>query len=453
MQKNSVELRQERAEFISTAKYIADRSKKEGRVLNDEELVETTELTGQAEQLEEEIKKIERAEHQMDQIEKLSVTTLAPPVPRSAPEITNGVASETTFTIPASYRRNMPLRAFKSERDAYIAGQWFNGAILKNKRSDNWCRNHGVYESLAQSEGSSTAGGLLTPDVLSQAIIDNRNKFGVARRLVNVHPMSSDVEIVPRVSGSITATFGAEAATIAESDKAWDNVNLTAQKMGIITRASRELADDAIISIIDNLAMEHARALAVKEDKVVFSGDLTAADGGIEGMTTRMIDEEATLAGVIDGSTDGFDDMVIGDFTSLLSLCPQYALANAKWLISQGGYANGMMRLAAAAGGNSIQTLPGELGLQFLGYPVVIQNTFSQGGTADLSDLIMVAFGDFSMGILLGDRHGIRMSVSEEAFWTQDQIGVRSTERIDVKVHDLGDATDPGPIVGLLGLT
>ena len=458
MQKTSVELRQARAELISTAKYIADKAKKDDRVLNDEEIVETGELTGEAAKLEELVKKTERAEQAMEDIDNLSASTLVAPEHKPAPEITHGTArsnDDQTFTIPATYRRCSPLKCFKgpqAERDAYVAGMWMLATIYKNRRADLWCQRHGVYEQLAQSEGVASEGGNLTPDVLSQVIIDSRNSFGIARQHVRIYPMSSDVMDIPKVSGSIVATFGGESTTIDESDKAWIQVKLTAKRLGIITRASKEVTEDSIIDLVDDLALEHARALALKEDEVIFSGDSSPDDGGITGITT-LFEANTGHAGFVRSAGDNFDEVTDLELTNLMAALPAYALPNAKWYVSSAGYHAVFVQNAATVGGNTFVTMAdGATRLGYLGYPVVIQNTFAQGATTDYSNSVMLLFGDLSQSIVLGDRRGIRMDVSDAPYWAQDQIAIKSTERIDVAVHNIGDATDAGPVVALAGI-
>jgi HK97 family phage major capsid protein len=51
----------------------------------------------------------------------------------------------------------------------------------------------------------------------------------------------------------------------------------------------------------------------------------------------------------------------------------------------------------------------------------------------------------------MGERRGITVKTSEERYFEYDQIAIQATERVDINVHDVGDATTAGPIVALIG--
>lgn len=458
MQKTSAELRQERAESVNTAKYIAKKAKQADRVMNDEEIKETAELTTNAKELEDQIISLERAEQAMDDIDNLDAGAISKAVRQTPPDITHGTArsnDDETFTIPATYKRCGKLRAFKgpdAERDAYISGMWLAATIYKNRRADLWCQRHGVYERFAQEEGTAGAGGNLVPDPLLQAVIDNREAFGSFRSNTRVIPMSSDVISIPRVSGSITASFFGESATIAESDKSWDLVQLTAQKLAVITRISSELNEDAILSVADSVAFDMARAMALKEDQVGWAGTGIAADGAIVGVYTAF-DNDTTLTGNVQAAMDELDEIVNADIALLMGALPSYALPGAKFYCSNNVFQNVLLRLAAVGGGNVYQTLQdGSVGLKWAGYPVVIQNSTTLTVT-DSSDLVFLLFGDLSRASVMGDKRGISIASSSDIYFTQDQIALRATERIDINIHDIGDGSTAGPIVGLRGAT
>jgi HK97 family phage major capsid protein len=63
----------------------------------------------------------------------------------------------------------------------------------------------------------------------------------------------------------------------------------------------------------------------------------------------------------------------------------------------------------------------------------------------------MLYFGDLSLAARMGERRGIRVKTSDDRYFEYDQIGIQATERVDVNVHDVGDATTAGPIVALIG--
>jgi len=65
----------------------------------------------------------------------------------------------------------------------------------------------------------------------------------------------------------------------------------------------------------------------------------------------------------------------------------------------------------------------------------------------------MIGFGNLRMAATMGDRRGIRVALSSEQYWEEDQIGVKGTTRHDINVHDLGSATAKSPFAVLIGTT
>jgi len=85
-----------------------------------------------------------------------------------------------------------------------------------------------------------------------------------------------------------------------------------------------------------------------------------------------------------------------------------------------------------------------------MGYPI-IETEALPTTTGDLSNRVMIVFGDMRKGVELGDRRGLRVALSEHRYWELDQIGVKGTLRRDVNFHDVGDDSTAGAVVGLVG--
>ena len=62
----------------------------------------------------------------------------------------------------------------------------------------------------------------------------------------------------------------------------------------------------------------------------------------------------------------------------------------------------------------------------------------------------MVAFGDLTKASILGERHGITFSRTDERYWELDQVGIKVMTRMDVVNHGIGNTTTAGPIVCLI---
>jgi HK97 family phage major capsid protein len=327
------------------------------------------------------------------------------------------------------------------------------GRPVRRRRAKQWCKDNGVVITKAQSEGVNSAGGFLVPNEMMDTIIDLRETFGVFRQNAQVVPMTSDTLDWPRRVGGLTAYFVAEGVAATESSASWDNVNMVAKKLAVLARISNELNEDAIISVADTLTREIAYAFASKEDDCGFNGDGTSTYGGIRGITQLLIDANHTAGKVAAASGHPTFATLDGtDLANLIGKLPAYALPRAKFYCSSVAFAVTFERLVAAAGGNSISTLDGEIQYRYLGFPIEIAQKMPTV-TTTLNGSVMILFGDLALASAMGERRVVTIKRSDERYFESDQIGLLGTERIDINNHDLGDTTSAGPIVGLVGTT
>ena len=338
---------------------------------------------------------------------------------------------------------------------AYTAGMWFKATIFDSAEAKDWCKSRGIAVEKAQGENVNSAGGFLVPEELLANIIVLREQFGVFRQECRVIPMGSDTLNWPRRVGGLTAYFTGEGQAVTESQASWDNVNLTAKKLGALTRMSNEIAEDAVVSIADWLVGEIAYAFATKEDDSGFNGDGSSAFGGIRGLATIFADGAHT-AGQYTASSATLTSLVSKDFTGTMGKLPQYAIGSAKWYMSQQMFLSAAGTVLAGAGGNKIEDL--QAGVRaavgtntnlkdpmLLGFPVKIAQKLPI--TTPGSGKPMFYFGDLNMSSALGERRGVTIRRSDHRYFENDQIGLLGTERFDINNHDLGDATNAGPIV------
>jgi HK97 family phage major capsid protein len=458
---NLFDLQQERARKALNAKELLDSAEKADppRVLSADEIVIFDRLTGEVDQLDGEITQLqahlrrrEENEKRIDALERPNgrITAPAPPVP---PATTTAV-----MKIPASARRTGVLKAFKgpdAEERAYRAGMWLRAAVFRDQKAAQWCLNNGLGVDIrgAMSTTTPADGGFLVPEEWSRAVIDLREQYGVFRQNARVWPMGSDTLHIPKWAGGVTIGPIAENPTpIAQSSPTFAEVLLVAKKCGGLTLMSSEIAEDAVIDLADWLAMEFAWGFALFEDRCGFIGDGTAGFLSIAGLT-NVLTTASTLKGAVAAAVghDTFAEVDHADLAALMGVLPQYARANAKFYCSS--VANEMIfgRLKAVAGGNTVQTLQGDIGNNYLGYPIVISQVLPSGGT--INGTAMLFFGDLSKSSALGDRRQVRVFPSEHRYMDTDQIGIRGTERFDIKNHSVGTTTEAGPVVGLMGKT
>jgi len=442
-----IQIKELAVEKAESARAIRDKAEEESRAMTAEENEDFDKHLKEAERLEQDAarqEKLEAAEKRFNEPTKRKV----------APEIA-GTGQRIEVIKPELFRFGQ-LRAFKgpkADANAYTAGKWLLATIMGDNVSRQWCRDRGV-EIRVQTEGINAAGGFVVPDVMERAIIDLREEYGNARRNCRVLPMSSDHTLIPRRHGGVTATFIGETTAITASDKSWSQVELTAKKLGALTRMSTELSEDAIINIADDLAQEMAYAFSAKEDACCIDGNGTVLYGGMLGIRVKMIDG-AHLGSYISAVSTGNTWLTIddADLMAMMVVIPKYARKNAKWHCSPVAKVAVFDRLARAGHGNTTITL-GEAALaKYNGYPIEEWPAMpTTSGT--MTDVIMLLFGDMRLSTTFGDRRGIVIKVSDQRYIEYDQIGIQATERFCIVNHDIGGAAaaNRGPIVGLLGV-
>jgi HK97 family phage major capsid protein len=352
------------------------------------------------------------------------------------------------------------LRAFAPTREgeeaAYRAGQWLAATFLSSEPAARYCAAHGMRVDVhaAHSVGVNTAGGALVPDELAREIIRLTETYGVFRQNARVFRLGSDSLSIPRRTGGLSAYFVGENQEGTESDSGWDNVVLNPKKLMALTRMSSEIAEDAIISLADVMAMECAQAFALKEDGCGFIGDGSSAYGGMRGIVWRF--ENETLAGAIDAASghDSLSEIDIDDLTSVMGALPEYAEPNAKWYCSKTVWTNVLMGIGLASGGVTISELMTGMGKRFAGYPVVTSPVLTAStAAAAMNGKVIALFGDLPSAAALAARRDLRFGVSDQRYWSSDQIGIKATERFDIVVHGIGSSTTAGPVVALIGNT
>ncbi len=362
-------------------------------------------------------------------------------------------------SVPAAPKKVYALKHIQGENNverAHMAGAFWL-AMAGNEKAISRCRENGIVEVKALSEGINSAGGALVPSEVASEIIVLRNQYGLARRDLRVMPMGRDTMTIPKIVSGLTAYFTGEGVAATQSQPVWSNVGLTAKKSSILTVYSSELDEDAFVEIGDILTEEMAYAYAVLEDTCLFSGDGTSAYGGMTGLRTIFNAGVGSLAGAVDAAS-GHDTMAELDATDLAAVqgkLPQYVYTrgNPKWYCSQTMWANVFERLIGASGGVTKDQASGRTVREYNGYPVEITPAMlaPASATTDASDVAMILFGDLNMSATMGDRRGVTISRSTEYKFAEDQIAIKGTERFDINCHNTGDTTTAGSIVALMG--
>ncbi len=462
-----IDLREKRSHLTLSAGDILKRSETENRYLTPEEQTESKRLLAEADGITDQINGIKQAQEEAERIRTAILDNGKQPDRRANPGQPATEPSATSDVKITPMPQYGSLKAYKGEKaadKAYEAGMWllanfFPSDNPNHRRARDYCSQHLPGFSNALSTSIPAAGGNLVPDVMAQTIIDLREQYGIFRQWADVMPMSSDYQIIPRRSGSVTPAWTAEGVAISASAPTFDNVTLTAKKLAAYTLISSELVEDAIINIADWVTYDIGQQFAYEEDRVGFNGTQIPADGNINGLMNAILSSNvsASYIDVVTATHNMAAEIDSTDITTLMGKLPQYALPGAAFFCSQTFASNIFGRLAAAAGGNTIDTLQrwnisslGQRGIvgSFLGYPIVASQVLPTGTCTSVP---MLAFGNLAKAATLGERRQIRFAMDSSIKFAEDQIAIKATTRLDINVHDLGNTSTVGPIVVLKG--
>lgn len=456
--KNKVELLAERDHLVLSMDDLVNKAKRDVRPLTIEERASIDEFEKTIDGIDARVAEIAASDLAVERVNALMKGRKTPEKRLTDPiEPSGGLAVPSDVRIRVRPPIHGKLQSFtgpNAEEDAYESGQWCRAALFNDEVARRWCNNHGV-ETRSAIESNNLYGGALVPDAFSQTIINLQEQYGVIRQEAQVFPMSSDHIDVPIHKTGISATWSTEGVAPTDTQSEWETLGLTAKKLSCLVKISTELAEDSVIDLADFMAGQMARAFAKAEDDAAFKGDGSNTYGGIYGWTSIERLNVTALAGAIDtpSAADVFTAITVADLDALMGLLPQYADPNAKFYCSKYAYVASFQALAAAAGGNTVQTLQGKFGKNWMGYPIVETPSMPNASSpaADLTDYIMMIYGDMRQACAFGDRRMFTLKILDQLYAAEDMIGVKATERVDIVNHGYGDNTTASAMVGLIG--
>lgn len=452
---------------------FAEATKRADSANTQEELNEILKLDEETEKLSAkhaELKKVEDAKTRNAERVK-ALTTPVNPLPFGGAKTSDGEQAKPyvapAYTSVASLKHiNVGTRQ-ENEEAAYRFFKFFAAVCLPfdsaiRAVARKFCDENGIPVK-ALGEGQNELGGALVPPEFDPILIRLIERFGVFRQFTRVTPMASETKSQPRRTGGVTAFWVGEGKQITASDPRFDNVNLVAKKLAALTVMSSEITEDSAINIADELAFEIGHAMALSEDQAGFLGDATSAFGGITGIVPKLRGLDAAIvniAGLFQSAATGFAlsyAFALSDFNNTVALLPQYADTQAAgWFCHRSFFFGVMQRLELASGGvPALEIAQGDRRARplFLGYPVNFTQVMPRISAVNQ---IPVVLGDLAMGSMMGDRRVRTLFTDPFSLSNFDQIQVRGTERIDINVFDVGNASatpslrQPGSIVGLV---
>jgi HK97 family phage major capsid protein len=301
----------------------------------------------------------------------------------------------------------------------------------------------------AMASNPDAVGGALIPPEFAARIVRLVEEYGVFERHAMRMPMSTDSVTFIKQTGEVSVYLVGENSAGGTSEPGFSNIALAAKEWGTLTYYPRTLDEDAAASLGELLARSIAHAFALRLDQVGFNGDGTSSSFGILGLRPKLaaINGVDDGGGLVLGSGNEYGELQLADHVKVIGTLPQYAAAQARWYVSRAYFFNVMVKLMLSAGGVTAGEVQGRRALLFNGDPVEITQVMP---SVQANSQICALYGDLSAAATIGDRRQMRIEQSREYKFAERQVTVLGTRRIAVNCHDLGTATEAGPVVGLI---
>lgn len=262
---NAIELRQDRAALIKQMGEIVNGAAKAKRSLTSEEEERWNKLDRDAEGLGALIEKLETQEARENELIESRLAA------RDAARAPEGSEPEVRAFGP----KGEPIRILRpdqrfstgSPRESRIA----LGRIVRGMVTGEWS-GVDMDEMRDLSGGSTIGGGVLLPVGTSARIVDLAR---AKARVIQAGAMTIEMEqrelTVAQVTGDPTAYWRPENAAITSSDLTFGGVTLRAKTLGVVTKASVELIEDAanLGALVESVLAE---VLGVELDRAALLG-------------------------------------------------------------------------------------------------------------------------------------------------------------------------------------
>jgi HK97 family phage major capsid protein len=351
------------------------------------------------------------------------------------------LAQRQAFTPDGKYRG-----AFGSEDEARAFGLMALAFVSKNKKADEALKRD-FPDVHARAMDTVDQSPVIAPQFVNrlQSLFE---QYGAFEANTFEMPMSGNTLTFIREKGEVTVFVVGEGIAPTASDIDFENISLNAKKWGVLNYYSDELGEDAAVAIAEMLARSISRAMAYKMDACGFIGDGSATYFGIMGVTPRLLDVNGVDdgGGLVLASGNLFSEITQPDMDKLAGTLPSYAM-DPKYYCSRIFFFTVLVRLMHAAGGVTAAEIEGRRRPMFNGDPVEIAQVMPK---TDANSQVPVVYGDLRQAATVGNRRQMTIKQSDQYKFAEGQITTLATRRVAVNVHDVGTATEAGPVVGLV---
>lgn len=292
----------------------------------------------------------------------------------------------------------------------------YKKAFWDNIRKRNYYDVQNVLEV-----GTDANGGYLVPDEYEKRLIDALTDENFFRSLATVIQTQSGTHTIPVVASHGTASWMEENGLYPESDDTFDQISLSAYKLGTAIKVSEELMNDSVFDLENYISAEFARRIGAAEEEAFLTGD---GNKKPEGVFTKVAATTDALTTINDASKISFED-IMDLFHSLRSVYRNKAI----WILNDTTIK--ALRKIKDNTGNFIWQ-PSVV----VGQPDTILNRPYRTSIYALelaAGNVPILFGDFSY-YWIADRQGRSFKRLSELYAANGQIGFLASERVDGKL-------------------
>lgn len=343
------------------------------------------------------------------------------------------------------------------------------------KGSEVWAPLQEAYKQGARALSTATSGSAsewMPTGYSSDKWEDVRDALEVASD-VPFLPMPNNPWVMPTLLGFMRAYLVGEATTNAHSglftasDFTVSNRTLTAKKLGTLSYFSPESEQDSILALMPQYDEEIRYAQAYGVDDAFVSGQLTSTID--TGSAPAASDPKAGYDGLrwnaaqVGTTVDFAAGMTVEKLAAMVQAMGKYAKPSdcsfltgytglAKALVLKDGNGNAVY-LTRERAGEAATLFTGTVGI-LMGYPLKVGGVYPQNlNAAGIYDGVTTT----KTGILLynrkawigGNRLGLEVDADKSARFENDQIVVRSKQRVALRSFVNASATRPHVVAGV----
>lgn len=291
----------------------------------------------------------------------------------------------------------------------------YKTAFWDSIRRRNWFDVNNVLEV-----GTDANGGYLVPDEYERQLLQALTDENFFRSLAHVIQTQSGTHTIPIVASHGTASWMDENGLYPESDDTFDQITLSAYKLGTAIKVSEELMNDSVFDLEGYISTEFARRIGAAEEEAFLVGDGSKKP---EGVFTKVASTKEALTEISNTSIN-FDAMM-DVFHSLRSVYRNSAV----WILND----STVKALRKIKDGNNNYIWQPSV---VAGQPDTILNRpyrTSIYAPELAAGKVPILFGDFSY-YWIADRQGRSFKRLSELYAANGQIGFLASERVDGKL-------------------